>query len=286
MITWNVSPAIFTVGSFELRYYSLAFMLSFLVGYYIFVKIYQNENRPVSDIEDLFVYMFLGTILGARIGHCLFYAPGHYLANPLEILKIWEGGLASHGAALGILLALYLYSNRKKHQDFLWIVDRMVIVVAMSGCFIRLGNLFNSEIVGAPTGADWGFLFTRYERNPVPRHPSQIYEAAAYLGVFIYLLLRYNKQKEKTDQGSLFGRFLIGVFGFRFFVEFFKENQEAWEATIPLNMGQWLSIPLVILGIYLVMQAPKLGPLAMPEKKAEGKGQKEKGKGQKKKRKA
>ncbi len=251
MIHWNADPEIFRIGFFALRWYSLFFMISFLIGIYIFNWIYKRENKPVADIDHLLIYMLLGTVIGARLGHCLFYDPGYYLSHPIKILKVWEGGLASHGAAIGILLALYLYSKKKKDQPFLWLTDRIVIVVALAGSFIRLGNLFNSEIIGAPTHVPWAFIFERVDN--IPRHPSQIYESLAYLIIFLILFFIYKKKGAATPKGYLFGLFLILVFGFRFFVEFLKAPQEPFEQSLPLDMGQILSIPLVLLGVYLLL---------------------------------
>lgn len=209
----------------------------------------------MDDLNDLVWYMILGTVIGARLGHCLFYNPDYYLSNPFEIVKVWKGGLASHGAAIGIFTALYLYSKKKKNQSFLWVSDRVAITVAIAGFFIRLGNLFNSEIVGHPTDAAWGFIFTSVDN--VPRHPTQLYESFFYLLSFVIIFLQYKKYDGKFKDGYLFGIFLILIFGFRFFVEFFKENQTYFEAGMILNMGQLLSIPLVIAGVYLVFKAKK-----------------------------
>ncbi len=213
-------------------------------------KIFKEEGKKEDDLNDLLWYMIIGTVAGARLGHCLFYNPSYYLSNPMEILMIWHGGLASHGAAIGILLSLYLYSKKKADQSFLWILDRVVITVALAGFFIRTGNLFNSEIIGKPTDVPWSFVFERIDN--IPRHPTQIYEATAYLLIFLYLITLYNKYGEKIKEGFLFGLFLITVFGFRFFVEFFKEVQEGWERDLALDMGQILSIPLVIAGILIL----------------------------------
>lgn len=267
MIEWNVSREVFSIGPITLRWYSLMFMLAFLAGYYLTRKFFRQEGKPESDVEDLFLFTFIATVFGARLGHVLFYSPGFYFSNPIEILKVWEGGLASHGAAIGIPIALYLYSRKRPDQPFLWVIDRVVIVVALAGFFIRLGNLFNSEIVGSPTEMPWGFKFplyeqmnnTQYAMNPVARHPAQLYEAIAYLLIFIFLYKIYQSKKERTERGLLLGIFFVGIFGFRFFVEFLKEFQEAWEATIPLKMGQWLSIPFVLLGIWLIYRAKKNG---------------------------
>jgi len=224
--------------------------MSFIVGYQIFSWIFKIEKRSEDDLNDLVWYMILGTIIGARLGHCLFYNPEYYLTHPLEILMVWKGGLASHGAAIGILTAIYLFVKKKPKFTFLWVMDRIVITVALAAFFIRLGNLFNSEIVGKPTDLPWGFVFTSIDN--VPRHPAQLYEAIAYLIIFIVLFFQYKKKQENIRDGFLFGEFLIGIFGFRFFVEFIKENQSLFENSMSLNMGQILSIPLIILGIYLL----------------------------------
>lgn len=219
------------------------------------VIIFKRENKSEHDLNDLVWYMILGTVLGARLGHCLFYNPDYYLSHPLEILQIWKGGLASHGAGIGIITALVLYTRKKKEISFLWVIDRIVITVALSGVFIRLGNLFNSEIIGKPTNGNWGFVFVSVDN--IPRHPAQLYEAIAYLLIFIFLLSFYFRVKGRFKNGLLFGLFLITVFGFRFFVEFLKENQSIFEQNLFLNMGQLLSIPFVILGIYFLFRKDK-----------------------------
>ncbi len=258
MIRWDVDPEIFSIDvfglfTFALRWYSLMFMLSFLIGIYMFNWIYKREGKPVKDLDPLLIHMLLGTIIGARLGHCFFYDADYYLMHPIEVLKVWQGGLASHGAAIGILIALYLYAKKHPDQPFIWLVDRMVIAVALAGSLIRLGNLFNSEILGAPTDVPWSFIFVRVDA--IPRHPSQIYESLAYLLIFIVLFLIYKKKAGQTPRGYLFGLFLITVFGFRFFVEFVKEHQKAFEQSMLLNMGQILSIPLVIAGIIILRRA-------------------------------
>ena len=215
--------------------------------------IYKNENKPENDLNDLIWFMILGTIIGARLGHCLFYNPEYYLSNPFEIIKIWRGGLASHGAAIGILTAIYFYSKKKKDQSFLWVMDRIVIGVALAAFFIRMGNLFNSEIIGVPTDLPWAFVFTSVD--DIPRHPTQLYEALFYLITFLILFFSYKKTKGKFHDGYLFGIFLICIFGFRIFVEFLKENQTYFEEGMALNMGQLLSIPLVIYGVYLLIKS-------------------------------
>ncbi|PID59231.1 MAG: prolipoprotein diacylglyceryl transferase [Ignavibacteriae bacterium] len=254
MITWDVSPEIFSVGPIHIRWYGILFAASFLIGLQIMTKIFQKENKSENDLNDLFIYMLLGTIIGARLGHCLFYNPVYYLSNPLEIIMVWKGGLASHGAAIGIVTAIYLYSKKKTGQSFLWVMDRVVITVALAGFFIRTGNLMNSEIIGSVTDVPWAFKFVRaYVSDPqTPRHPAQLYEALTYLSIFFLLLTTYFKSYKKLKEGYLFGLFLILVFTARFIIEFFKENQSSFEQGMVFNMGQLLSIPLVIWGIYLL----------------------------------
>lgn len=261
MINWNVSPEIFSFGplgpfgTITVRWYGLLFSLSFIIGYQIMMIIFNNEKRSEQDLNDLVWYMVGGTVIGARLGHCLFYNPEYYLAHPIEILMVWKGGLASHGAAIGIVTAIYLFIKKRKQYSFLWVMDRIVITVALAGFFIRMGNLFNSEIYGKPTNVAWAFVFSLVDDQP--RHPTQIYEAVAYLVVFVLLYLIYHKSKGKFKDGLLLGLFLILVFSFRFFVEFLKENQSAFEKYMFINMGQLLSIPLIIWGIYLLVNKPQ-----------------------------
>lgn len=253
MIEWNVNPEIFALGPFSVRWYGVLFAGSFFIGLQIMTWIFKLEKKSEKDLNALVWYMIGGTVVGARLGHCLFYAPTYYLTHPLEILFIWHGGLASHGAAVGILTAMYFYVKSRKGISYLWSFDRVVITVALAGAMIRLGNLFNSEIYGKPTGGDWGFVFKLVD--DVPRHPTQLYEAIAYIAVFVFLYLYYKKNYKTLPDGLLFGYFLSFVFGFRIFVEYFKENQESFENSMPLNMGQILSIPLVIFGLYLIKRA-------------------------------
>jgi phosphatidylglycerol:prolipoprotein diacylglycerol transferase len=254
-IEWSISPEIFHLGPISVRWYGFLFAMAFVAGYFIMTWVFKKEKRPQPDLEQLSVYMIFGTVIGARLGHCLFYNPTYYLSNPIEILKVWEGGLASHGAAIGILVAVYLFSKKKKNYSFLWIIDRIVIVVALAGTFIRLGNLFNSEIIGKPTDVAWAFIFTSVD--DFPRHPTQLYESIAYLIIFLILLFIYYKGFEKNRSGLLFGLFLVLVFTFRFFVEFLKENQSGFEAGMSLNMGQLLSIPFVLAGIFFITRSFK-----------------------------
>lgn len=251
-IWWQVSPEIVKLGPFSLRWYGLLFALAFVLGYLILTKVYKKERKPLEDLEKLSIYVILGTVIGARLGHCFFYDPAYYLTNPVEILKVWKGGLASHGASIGILAALYLFSKKKKGQSMIWILDRLVIVVALGGALIRLGNLFNSEIIGKATDLPWAFIFVRVDE--IPRHPTQLYESLFYFLSFIILYWIYNKKSFSLKPGFMFGLFLILIFGFRFFVEFLKENQSAFESALPINMGQILSIPFILLGLYFIFR--------------------------------
>lgn len=250
-MNWSVSPTIsfFEGGPLQVRWYGLFFALSFVLGYQIMQYVFNKEGKNLKDLESLTLTMILGTVLGARLGHCLFYSPEYYLSNPIEILKIWEGGLASHGAMIGIPFALWIFTKKHKDFDYLWLIDRMVIVVALSGFFIRMGNFFNSEIIGMPTELPWAVIFSRIDE--LPRHPSQIYEALSYLIIFMFLAFRYVKNNFQINRGESLGLFLMLVFGVRIIWEFTKENQVAFESSMALNMGQMLSIPAVLVGAYL-----------------------------------
>ncbi len=254
MITWDVNPEIFSLGPIHVRWYGLLFAASFLVGFQIMHKIFMQEKKSEKDLNDLLWFMIIGTIVGARLGHTLFYNPDYYLSHPLEILKTWKGGLASHGAAIGIALSIYLYSKKKVGQSFLWVMDRVVITVALAGFFIRTGNLMNSEIIGKATNVPWAFKFVNaYVSDPMtPRHPTQLYEALSYLAIFVILFFTYKKSYKKLKEGFLLGLFLVLIFSVRFIIEFFKENQSAFEQGMVLNMGQLLSIPLILWGLYLL----------------------------------
>jgi len=251
-ITWDVSPELFSVGPITVRWYGLLFAMAFIIGYNIMQWIYKKEGKATNEVEQLAIYMIIGTVVGARLGHCLFYNPEYYLSNPLEILMVWKGGLASHGASIGILIALYYYSKKQK-ESFLWYLDRVVIVTAIGGASIRLGNLFNSEIIGKATDVSWAFIFTSVDSTP--RHPTQLYESLAYIIIFIILLMLYKKKWKQFNNGFLFGLFLIMLFSFRFFVEFLKENQSDFEAGMTLNMGQLLSIPFIIIGVFFFIRS-------------------------------
>ena len=213
-------------------------------------RIYMREGKSLDSLDNIFIYMVLGAVLGARLGHCLFYDPAYYLANPLDILKIWEGGLASHGGVVGMLLAMYVYAKQTSDISFLWLLDRMTIVISLGSFFIRSGNFFNSEIIGIPTTVPWAIVFSHIDQ--LPRHPAQLYEAAVYLSLFILLSFLYLKHREKLKPGFMMGLLMVIIFGSRFFIEFVKIPQEAFNPILSLNMGQWLSVPVVILGGYFI----------------------------------
>jgi len=265
-IVWNVSPNIFTlsksiplIGGYSQRWYGLLFALGFVAGYLIILKIFKKENIGEKETDTLFTYMFVFTLVGARLGHVFFYEPHYFLAHPMEILKVWHGGLASHGAALGILLGLYIFA-RTQHRSYVWVLDRVAIVVPLAGFFIRMGNLMNSEIIGKATTLPWGFVFKRaFEpQYATGAHlPTQIFEGVAYLLIFFFLYRYYWRHTENLKPGKLFGFFMLLVFSARFLIEFLKEPQEAWEQHMILDMGQLLSIPLIILGIIMLIWSNK-----------------------------
>lgn len=252
-IHWNIDPEIFRIGRFAIRYYGVLWALSFYLGYHIFKRFVKKEGLPEGFLDSLTIYMVVGTILGARLGHCLFYEPDYYLSHPIDILKIWQGGLASHGAALGIIISLIFFSIKYKIST-IYVLDRIVITVALAGFLIRLGNLMNSEIYGVETNLPWGFIFVR-NGDQFPKHPTQLYEAVAYLLIFLLLYSIYYKSKNKPQKGLLFGLFLSLVFSARFVIEFIKEPQVDFEKSMSLNMGQLLSIPLVLAGIGFIIYA-------------------------------
>ncbi len=254
IIYWNVDPELVSLGPLSIRYYGLFFAMGFYIGYMMLEKMYKSEKLPLEWAEKVFVYIVIATILGARLGHVFFYGWPYYSQHLGEIIMVWKGGLASHGGAIGILIALYIYSKKVTKKSMIWTLDRVVVPVAMVAVFIRMGNLMNSEIYGHATTLPWGFIFER-NGETVPKHPTQIYEALSYLVVFIVLLRTYWKTNAKDKQGLIFGMFLIGIFGARFIIEFLKEVQEPWEQGMILNMGQLLSIPFVLFGVWLVWNA-------------------------------
>jgi phosphatidylglycerol---prolipoprotein diacylglyceryl transferase len=257
-IVWDIDPQVFDGFEF-LRWYGLSWVAGMILGYQVVLRIYNAEGIPGIELDKLATYVMLGAIIGARFGHILFYDPLYYLNNPIEILPIrikptfqFTGlaGLASHGGILGALIALYLY-NRKFEKDYLWMLDRLVIGGALLGGFIRIGNLINSEIIGIPSQLPWAFIFSRIDQTP--RHPAQLYEALFYLIISLSLFLLWRSQKVSNYKGFLFGLGLFLIFLQRFLVEFLKENQVEFEAQLKLNMGQTLSIPLILAGIFIMV---------------------------------
>lgn len=251
-LIWDVNPDIINIPliNHPLRWYGLLFAFGFLLSQRVMYFIYKKEGRALTEVDTLTMYIVIATVAGARLGHVLFYDPVYYFEHPLKIAATWEGGLASHGGAIGILVALYLFS-RKTKVAYLWILDRMVIVAALTGCMIRLGNLMNSEMIGLPTSLPWGFVFTRMDN--IPRHPAQLYEALYCFFLFIVLFWIWYKYRDRLKNGFLFSWFLIILFSLRFIDEFFKINQEPWEDRLILNMGQILSIPFVLTGIVILL---------------------------------
>ncbi len=248
---------LFRVGHLELRYYGILFMSGFVIGYYMFVWFFNRENLPVSLLETLLILLIGCTVIGSRFGHVLFYQPEYYLANPSEIFKVWEGGLASHGGTIAIMIGIWWYVKKygsKYKFDYLWLLDRLAVATAFAAMFIRLGNLMNSEIYGHQTDAPWGFVFVKAGET-VAKHPTQLYEALCYFVTGLVLLVLYRYANKRIYRGLLLGIFFIGIFFSRFLIEFVKENQVDFEQGMVLNMGQLLSIPFVLLGAFLIVRS-------------------------------
>lgn len=270
-IRWDFDPVLFSIGSFDIRYYGLMWAVAILVGAKFFDNFCRREGLPQSVSESIFLYGALATVLGARIGHCLFYDPAEYLRAPWTILTGFrDGGMASHGAAIGLLVGLWLFSRRNR-LPYIWSLDRVMIPVGIGGAIVRLGNLFNSEIFGEATSLPWGFEFVRSQKwlreyAPAAVHPTQIYEALCYVATFVLLAwLYYRRDTARRRPGILFGIGLIGVFLTRFFIEFIKTEQEAFERGWTLDMGQWLSIPFIVLGVCMIWRGiarPETAPAA------------------------
>ena len=297
-ITWNLDPVLFSIGNIHVRWYGLMWALGFLLGYFVMRKIYRREKMSDESLDKLLVFMLLFTVVGARLGHCLFYEPKEYLSHPLSILKVWEGGLASHGGAIGILLGLWLYvrsynKSTKKTKDnpqrinYIWILDRIVVPVCLVGALIRFGNVTNHEIYGTPTSMPWGFVFMQGDKqfagtfdNPIPFdycyscdmnpnssyepqypqsewlpcHPTGIYEALfCFLAMGILLWMYYKRDLGHKQPGLMFGTFLVIIFGSRIGIEFLKNVQVDFERNMLFDMGQWLSVPFVLIGIGMIV---------------------------------
>ncbi|MDI1353290.1 MAG: prolipoprotein diacylglyceryl transferase [bacterium] len=271
-ISWNPSPEIFTIPgiNWPVRWYGLMWAMAFIASHFFMNLIFKKEGRSEKDLDSLTLYIILGTIIGARLGHCLFYGPWFdeynamgqvinegYLSHPLNILKVYEGGLASHGGALGIFTGMYLYS-RKTKESMLWLFDRLMVVVPLAAMCIRIGNLINSEIIGKVTNVPWAFIFI--QEDHLPRHPAQLYEAIFCFFLFIFMYKMWANKRNNYGPGYMSGLLLVLLFVERFIDEFFKENQVPFEDQLPINMGQWLSIPFVLAGAFMMWRSFKREP--------------------------
>jgi len=252
---WQTDPVAFYVAVGDHRWpvfwYGVLFASTFAYGTLMFRWLYRQAGKPVDHVYDLVLTVIVGTVIGARLGHTMIYNPGLYLSEPWRILYVWKGGLASHGAVVGILLAVWLYARWRPDQSFLWICDRIGMAVPLSGCLIRLGNFFNSELLGRPTEMPWAVVFARIDM--IPRHPVQLYESLCYLLIFFIQFRFYLKHRDDLPLGMLFGRFFVLVFGARFLMEFFKEEQTIYVTGLPMNMAQFLSIPAVLVGVVIIV---------------------------------
>ena len=260
VVHWHVDPALLHIGNFELRWYSLLFVSGFILGWFIFKWFFQREKIDTKLLDPLLYTLLICTIVGARLGHCLFYQPDYYLgswAGFWEIFMPWKGGLASHGGTIALFLGIWWFAHHygKKHDfDFVWLLDHLAIAVAFAGAFIRFGNLFNSEIYGNVTDLPWGFIFENRGETE-PKHPTQLYEGFTYLLLGFVLIGLYKWRLDKMYRGEFIGLFLLVCFGSRFLIEFIKEPQVEFEKTMALNMGQLLSIPFIIIGIFFLFWA-------------------------------
>lgn len=257
-VVWNADPVLFSFGPVAVRWYGLAFAVGFTFGYALVDRMFRHEGAPERWLGSLLVYVVIATVVGARLGHVFFYEWDYYSAHPEKILRIWEGGLASHGGTIAIIIALFLWSRFVSRKPASWIFDKIVVAIAFVGGLIRLGNLMNSEIYGAPTDLPWGFIFVR-DGQTVPAHPTQIYEALCYFILFGLLMWMYWKRNDQERPWLITGVFFIGIFLPRFLIEYVKNVQVDSEyemiATYGMNLGQMLSIPFILLGVGLVIWA-------------------------------
>ncbi|KZE84802.1 prolipoprotein diacylglyceryl transferase [Myroides marinus] len=264
-VLWDANPEMIKIGSVPVRYYGVLFALGIILGYKIVSYVFDKERIPQFYLDKLLLYIIVGTVLGARLGHCLFYEFDYYMQNPLEIIipfakvngtyqYVGFMGLASHGGAIGVLLAIYLYCRKYKIGAF-WILDKIALGVPIAGAFIRFGNFMNSEIYGKPTDGSWGVIFANDDM--IPRHPTQLYEAFGYIVTGVVLWMLYHSHKVKNN-GVVFAYFLILMFSTRFILEFFKEDQVAFEQNMMFNMGQWLSVPFILIGVLMLVFQNKM----------------------------
>ena len=249
---WSLNPVALSLGSVHIFWYGILFATAILSGLEFMKWVYRLEGKNAAALESMFLYIVIGIVVGARLGHCFFYDPAFYLAHPLKIFAVWEGGLASHGGGLGVLIALALYV-RKYKISYLWLLDRIAIPTALFGFFVRMGNLMNSEIVGTPTELPWAVIFTRIDM--LPRHPAQLYESFSYLLIFFLLTYVYKKCRTRVENGYILGLFLTLVFTVRFLVEFVKVKQADYDTSfLMMSTGQALSIPFLFFGLFLVIK--------------------------------
>lgn len=261
-IHWNLDPELINILGISIRYYGLLFVSGLILSVYILSWIFKRENIPSEHLDKLFIFGMIGILVGARLGHCLFYEPSYYLSNPLEMILpitfpsgggvkfIGYQGLASHGGALGLLIALYFYSRKTKHS-MIDTIDLISVVSGLGAGFIRLANFMNSEIIGMPTTKPWGVIFERVDN--LPRHPAQLYEAICYFIIFAIMMILYKKKRDKLKSGFFFGLVLVLIFTARFIIEFFKEDQVGFEEGMTFNMGQLLSVPYIVVGIGFIV---------------------------------
>lgn len=249
-ITWDVDPVIFSIGQFSLRWYGTLFAGGFFIGYLITQRVWRREKQDETQLDTLLILLVAGAILGSRLGHVFFYQWDYYSQHPEEILMIWKGGLASHGGAIGLIIAFWIFSKFVIKKHLLWTTDRVVMSVMLTAGMIRTGNLMNSEILGSPADVPWAFIFTM--RDAIPRHPAQLYEAIIYFCIAALLFYLFFKTNAVNYRGFITGLFLALTFTARVLIEFLKENQVPFEESMTLNMGQWLSFPLIALGLYLI----------------------------------
>jgi len=249
---WDIDPAIFSYGPLQLRWYGLFFVSSFFIGMWLTKWIFEREGYSTDKFDTFLLWALLGTVAGARLMHCFAYEPDYYLSHPVEILKVWRGGLASHGGMLGMLVVLYIYA-RNNNISYMWILSRFTIPGMIVAAFVRFGNFFNSEILGLPTDVPWAVIFSRVDM--IPRHPVQLYEAFSYLLIFVILLTVYLKSKPDFATRILPGVFALLLFGARFVLEYFKTRQADYTTSLPFTTGQMLSIPLIILGAAWILWA-------------------------------
>jgi prolipoprotein diacylglyceryl transferase len=252
---WSTSPIAFSLGPITVYWYGILFASAILAGLQFMKWVYKQEGKDEEILESMFLYITIGIVVGARLGHVLFYDPSYYFANPAKILAVWEGGLASHGGGIGVIIALYIFA--KKHKlNYIWLLDRVAIPTALFGFFVRMGNFMNSEIIGKPTEVSWAVIFSRVDM--LPRHPAQLYESFSYLAIFILLTLVYKYKRDSIQNGFIFGLFLTLLFSVRILVEFVKVKQADYDTSfLMMSTGQALSLPFIVIGLGFIFWSLK-----------------------------